>query len=396
MPAESGPERGYFARKRAENAALGYRVDYKYLAIAFAIELAVVYTSLHGAWLFADTYARDQRAFTMMLLAPVAYAGVELSRVPLAFALRTQTSILWKAVFAVLVLCAAAVTVKSLSQLGEIMFRPRLIEVTESATRLNEARTQAANAALTVKASDAVVEQRREELRTAQERLKTASNAVSGLPAEKCSMVTRRTGDTVTRRRECRVDGRQTPLITELKEAQTSRDRASVSFDQAIAERGRFGTADVDARVTDAEKAYRTAVMNSQLHSFTAMFFGKEPTQVTDGEIHFFLRWFVFFPAIFASLAATGLALASVTYPRRERARNEAVEIDEAALRAYVLEPLVDEVDKRLQHRRDLERAQPRTAAATEPGSTAAGADDLTPPPSSNDNPLLKVVGEGR
>ena len=393
MPAEGLPVNGYFARKRAENAARGYSVDYKYLAIAFFIEIAVIYTSLQGAWLFADTYARDSRAFTMMMLAPIAYAGVELSRVPLAFALRTQTSRWWKTIFAVLVLCAAAVTVKSLSQLGEIMFRPRLTEVTESATHLADMRAQAAGAALSVKSADAVVEQRREELRATQDRLKTASGAVTGLPAEKCSMVTRRTGEAVTRRRECRADGRQSSLIGELKDAQTARDNASTQFDAASVERAKLSTTAADSRVSDADIAYRKAVMNSQLHSFTAMFFGKEPTQVTDGEIHFFLRWFVFFPAIFASLAATGLALASVTYPRRE-AKAEAVEIDEAALRAYVLEPLVAEVQSRVLHAAEVERA--RVAAAAH-GSHSTGGEVVTPPPSVNDNPLLKkVAGESQ
>ena len=393
LPAEGLPMPGYFARKRAANAARGYSVDYKYLGIAFFIEIAVIYTSLQGAWLFADTYARDSRAFTMMMLAPIAYAGVELSRVPLAFALRTQTSLAWKVVFAVLVLCAAAVTVKSLSQLGEIMFRPRLMDVTESATHLADMRAQAASVALSVKSADAVVEQRREELRATQDRLKTASGAVTGLPAEKCWTETRRTAAGVTRARRCRADGRQSPLIGELKDAQTARDTASTQFDAASAERAKLSTAAADSRVSDADTAYRKAVMNSQLHSFTAMFFGKEPTQVTDGEIHFFLRWFVFFPAIFASLAATGLALASVTYPRREE-KVEAVEIDEAALRAYVLEPLVAEVQNRVLHAAEVDRA--RVAAAAQGGTNTSG-EVVTPPPSVNDNPLLKkVAGEAK
>ena len=75
---------------------------------------------------------------------------------------------------------------------------------------------------------------------------------------------------------------------------------------------GRF-----EKQVSALELARRDAIMNSQLHSFTGMFFGKDPTEVTEGELHSFLRIFVFFPAIFASLAATALALASVTPLRK-------------------------------------------------------------------------------
>ena len=57
----------------------------------------------------------------MMMLAPIAYAGIEIARVPLALALRTQPNWFWKIVFGLMVLCAVAVSVKSLSQLGEVM-----------------------------------------------------------------------------------------------------------------------------------------------------------------------------------------------------------------------------------------------------------------------------------
>jgi hypothetical protein len=54
------------------------------------------------------------------------------------------------------------------------------------------------------------------------------------------------------------------------------------------------------------------AVSRSQLHSFTAMAFGKDPLRIDDGEIAQFLRVFVFVPAIFISLASTMLALTSI------------------------------------------------------------------------------------
>ena len=388
------PLAAYFAKKDAENRVRGFTVDYKYLGVALLTELAIVFTSLYGGWLFARRYATDDLTFSMMLLAPIAYAGVELARVPLAFAWRTQSSKFWKVVFALMVLCAAAVTVKSLSQLGEIMFRPRLTAVTETGIALRVARSEQDAAAIKIKAADAIVEQHREELKGAEDRLKQANAAVSGLPKEQCWMVTRRTEQGVTRSRQCKTDARQAPLIANMKDAQAARDHASQAFDRANAERARLSMVDVDTRSDSAEATHRKAVMDSQLHSFTGMFFGKDPTQVTDGEIHFFLRWFVFFPAIFASLAATALALASVNYIKADR-RKEAVEIDEEVLRGYVLEPLVDEVERRLAAKAEVDEARVAAKRQVEP-SAGAPVEEASPPPSpsNNDNPRFKVVGD--
>jgi hypothetical protein len=77
--------------------------------------------------------------------------------------------------------------------------------------------------------------------------------------------------------------------------------------------------------------------MNSQLHSFTAMVFGVSPVDVTDGQIHFFLRLFVFIPAIGAAFAATIIALTTVTRIRFE----PPVEIGDRA-GEYILGPLAE------------------------------------------------------
>ena len=111
----------------------GYRINYKQVVLAFGIETVVVATSLLGALFFAQEYARTTSQYYMMLLAPIAYAMVEFSRVPLAISVRTQMSHVMRALALLAVLCAAGVTVKSVSQLGELMFRPRLNRVAEVA-----------------------------------------------------------------------------------------------------------------------------------------------------------------------------------------------------------------------------------------------------------------------
>src|SRR5262249_2901449 len=117
-----------WVRKRDETR--GFSINYKRITLAFFIEFAVIGTSLYGAFMFARMYGSgDVTAKHMMMLAPISYALIELCRVPLALSTRTQRSLLIKALAVIGVAAAMGVTVKSMSQLGEIMFRPRLFEV---------------------------------------------------------------------------------------------------------------------------------------------------------------------------------------------------------------------------------------------------------------------------
>ena len=160
----------------------------------------------------------------MMMLAPIAYAGIEIARVPLALALRTQPSFFWKLVFAIMVLCAVAVSVKSLSQLGEVMFRPRLIDVTRATAALKDAQSAQAAFAGKVKDADAVVAQRTAELGDAETRLKAVNTELGALPADKCARVWHQ--NSLGRRyssQECHTDGRQKVMSSNLADAEAAR-----------------------------------------------------------------------------------------------------------------------------------------------------------------------------
>ena len=221
---------GYFAKKTAFNASQGYRIDYKYLGMAYGIEAAVVATSLLSAWFFAKIYGHnDFDTMAMMMLAPIAYAGIEIARVPLALALRTQPSFFWKLVFAIMVLCAVAVSVKSLSQLGEVMFRPRLIDVTRTTAALKDAQSAEAAFAGKVHDADAVVTQRTAELSDAQARLKAVNSELGALPADKCARVWHL--NSLGRRfssQECHADGRQKVMSVNLADAERTRTEPSM------------------------------------------------------------------------------------------------------------------------------------------------------------------------
>ncbi len=221
-----------------------------------------------------------------------------------------------------------------------------------------------------VRDADAIVAQRTTELSEAEARLKAVNTELGALPADRCARVwhTNREGHRYSSQ-ECHADARQAVMATNLGDAQRARSEASAKLDAARAARGTLDAGPSEKQVSALELARRDAVQNSQLHSFTGMFYGIDPTQVSEGELHSFLRIFVFFPAIFASLAATALALASVMPLKQEPAP---IELDTVAAATYVLEPMADAI------RRDVLAATLEALAAQK--AAEAAAEDRKPP----------------
>ena len=376
------------ASRKAADYARGYSISYKRLALAFASEGVIVATSLAGAWLFASMYGgNDPIAFWMMMLAPVAYAVIEFSRVPLAVSIRTQRSLTLRIIAAIGVIGAAAVTIKSISQLGEIMFRPRLTE----AVRTHEKLVDATNARTTldrqISDADAVVAQRTTQLVDAERRLKDSNTELGHLPPQKCwrTSTTTPDGRRITGTR-CSTDPRTEAMKSSLTTAVKDRAEASDRLDAARAERSKLDRSQIDRAYSEAEVTYRDAIMRSQLHSFTAMVFGKDPADVTEKEIHAFLFFFVFIPAIGASLASTLLALTSV-----ERLRDEDdIVLDESA-GSFILEPFAAEIVK--QARAEAERTAAAAIERSRPSEPAAAP---VPPAAAVAGAPLRVVESGR
>jgi hypothetical protein len=105
----------------------GYSINVKQIVLAFAVEFVIIGLILVNNFVtvaqLSDTTSLKTIQF---LLFPIAMAMVELARVPLAVAVRTQNS--WNIKFAALigVFCAVAVTSTSLIQIGNSTFNPRL------------------------------------------------------------------------------------------------------------------------------------------------------------------------------------------------------------------------------------------------------------------------------
>ena len=120
-----------------------------------------------------------------------------------------------------------------------------------------------------------------------------ATTAVTGLPPPNCQklwVATRQNRRVQTTK--CTVDPRMEAMKTNLQQATATRDAVKGRLASAHDERAALKRDEVDRKLSEAQVAHKDAVLHSQLHSFTAMAFAKDPTQVTDGEIAWFLRIF--------------------------------------------------------------------------------------------------------
>lgn len=293
----------------------GYRIKWGYVGIAYLVEAMVIGASLWGAWLFAGYYSDgDPRAFYFMLLAPVVYAAVELCRVPLGILARTQRSYIVRALAIVGIVFAAGVTTKSVAQLGEMMFHPRLMEAAKTKTALKDAQADRGTIDTRIAAADARVAQYTTELDQIERRSADNASQLAGLPAQRCERIsgTNSRGQRYSNLK-CVTDPRTATLNASVAKAGTDRAVVVKSLEEARKARGDLDRGTADRKVADAEQAYRNAVNRSQLHSFTAMVYGIDPIEVTDAQVHAFLRIFVFVPALCAAFASTILALCSVS-----------------------------------------------------------------------------------
>lgn len=367
-----------FERKVREfDGERGYRIRWKYVAIAYLAELAIIVTSLAGQWLLSRRYDHgDLATLALMMMAPITYAIIELCRVPLAIAARTQPSGMIKILAAVGVIMAAGVTVKSLSQLGEQMFHPRLEDVVHARSNLKIAENERDTFGAKIEHADALVAQRENDLRQVEERSKGLTAEMSGVKAPQCQTLkfANKKKGTSSQSVKCTPDPRAAIIQANLTQA--GEDRAAIvgKLDAARTARAAFDPSAADRKVTETRTAYREAVMNSQLHSFAAMLFAVDPSEVTEAQVHEFLRLFVFLPAVCASLAATLLACAAV-----ERVRSQTVTLP-SDLGLYALgglaEHLVREATESVLHgaKSDIQTALPRPVPAAPPPPPAANA----------------------
>jgi hypothetical protein len=316
-------------RREACDAKRGYSINLKRVVIAYAAELTIIIVSLCGNWLLTRRYGHgDFDTVAMMMLAPAAYAVIEFCRVPMAIGARIQTSATIRAICCLGIVLAAGITTKTVSQIGEMMFEPRLHDVQLTAVELTRAKADLASVESKIAAADKDVSDRDHELKDAREIEQTTLKQMPAIPKDTCYPVSwqDRAGQTY-RSTQCKANTTRDTINHATKSAEDKVDRAEQALNAAKAERAKLDKGSLDGRVTEATRTYQGAVNNSQLHSFTAMVFGIAPVDVTDAQLHWFLRLFVFIPAICAGFVATIIALTSVT-----RLKPQNVALDPAGL----------------------------------------------------------------
>jgi len=351
----------------AKEIERGYAVDMKRVVLAYGVETIIVITSMIGAWLFAVQYGHnDFNTMLMMMLGPIAYAVVEFCRVPLALAVRRPPAFNFHKFVIVLGLIGAAfVTVKSVSQLGQIMFQPRLMDVVHAGESLAEAESAVTLIETQIADADKLVAQRTSERESADQEVTEATANLAKNPGQVCKEIsgTGKNGRPYKSMR-CVTDPNVAALKGAVNTATTHRDAAMTRLNEATTQRNAIDRAGTEATLRGEKTKYREAVLNSQLHSFTAMLFGKKPTEVSDDEIARFLRLFVFIPAIGAAFSATIIGLTAVTrIPPPPPTQVELADADE-----YILGPLAERILRQAteEHLRAMNDSMPKPPPSTE------------------------------
>ena len=191
-------------------------------------------------------------------------------------------------------------------------------------------------------------------------------------PARKFSEPTRM-AKTIARQK-CTPDPAALALNQQLHSASEDRAEASRKLEEANAKRDALSLTEADKLTADAEASYRDALFHSQLHSFTSMVFGKDPNQVTEGEIASFLRIFVFLPAIFVALASTLLAMTAVNHVKPKSVAAPVIVPDAAVIQ--ILRAAVQSANIQLDNAKDS-AAKTFGASQAGLGETGCSFDDI-------------------
>jgi len=130
-------------------------------------------------------------------------------------------------------------------------------------------------------------------------------------------------------------------------------------------------------------QAYRNAVNRSQLHSFTAMVYGVDPIDVTEQQVHAFLRIFVFLPALCAAFASTILALCAVSTRRTFMDEDDLGAAVNPEAAPYMLDAIADAL-----------RSNPSVVRAATVPPTAAAVIPMNRPVSSQPQPTQSLPGQ--
>ena len=332
----------------------------KQVVLAFAIEFCIIGLILNSQYfigIHSLTEAQQQlipnpnfqTVLATIMNFPVALAMVELARVPLALAVRTQNSWNIKLSAALGVLFAITVTSFSLSTIAYQTFDPRLVDVQENNATLQnlKANKEILQSEISLAVQD--VDQKQKNLDDANDRSKNLQDQITKLTintGEICTTQTDKEGLTTKSCAPASVANKaqQQMLQSQLNDAKKSRDSAEAALTQAQAKRATYDSRELDGNIVRANFEYNAAVSRSQLHSYTSMIMFKAPKDVTEAEVKNLEKYLIFIPSIAAAFASTLIAITAVRRVKPPEPQPVVTIPDEAA--NYLFGPLMAAIQK--------------------------------------------------
>jgi hypothetical protein len=345
-------------RRLERDRARGYSINVKQVVLAFAVEFWIIGLIIVGTYLLiAESEHLSGEAIFGALLFPAALSMVELARVPLAIAVRTQDGWPIKTLAALGVIAAITVTSFSLSQIAWKTFDNRIADANRASDKLTEAKAKKDTLQSKASQSQHDIDQKIAVRNSVSERLgaleaqltKISSSTVTtskpvigadGKPIFNNDGKPVTAASTSTSASQNQLNALRTQIASTKKELEI----AEAALKQASDEAKKTGSNQIDDEIVKAEAEYHAAVNKSQLHSYTAMVKGKAVSDVTDSEVKSFEKYLIIIPSIAAALASTLIAITAVRRIRPPESTRVASIPDEAV--AYLFGPLIQALRK--------------------------------------------------
>jgi hypothetical protein len=330
----------------------GYSINVKQIVLAFAVEIVIIGLILTNTYLVvAQLPDASSMKIIQAMLFPIAMAMVETARVPLAVAVRTQTS--WSIQLAALigVLCAVAVTSNSLYSIGAASFNPRLEDTHKKDSLLKDLEEKKRALEGRIERVQAEVAQRVKDRDTVNASLQSLNRQLTEQPAQNCATVTIPSpapGIPPSTQQQCRQNPVLKTLYAEITATKSKLADAEVALKQSqVQAQQASDNSEVAALSSDLSKAEAErgeSVFQSQLHSLAAMLFGVDPQNVTPAQIKTLEFYLIFVSSIAAAFSSTLIAMTAIRKTKVSR-RDEASELPDDAV-AYIFGPLMAAIQK--------------------------------------------------
>lgn len=336
--------------RAARDRQRGYSINVKQIVLAFAVEFVIIGLILTNTLLIVAQLPDAATAkIIQAMLFPIAMAMVELARVPLAIAVRTQTS--WNIKLASLlgVLCAVAVTSNSLYSIGASSFTPRLEDTHKKDSLIKELEDRQQQFKSHIEAAREEMDRRERERNAAASAVQSLQSQLAQQKPADCAVVTvapnpaAPPGTPSSTRQVCRENPLIKRLDSEISIARTKANDAEAVLKQA---QDQYTKAGNDKRLRETQEQIskvttenRESIFQSQLHSLAAMIFGVDPNSVTPDQIKRVEFYLIFVSSIAAAFSSTLIAMTAV---RRIKAADTdpSIELPDEAM-TYLFGPLL-------------------------------------------------------